>query len=608
MSTEPRLSITVPFHSGETVLSFLSRLAAANFAPSAQQFCVHMGISRTRLIQDDEEEVSKLLALAGLSQLPHGHVRVTRDDRYRYFNGETAPKYNFHRYRFRYCPHCIAEDRRDRPGPLAARAFGRSIWQLLYIKNCPDHNVALIDASASNLDGTHEIVQMIEAATKEPCFPYAKPAKFTGFERYVRDRVACNDRDPLWLDRFPLHVAASYCFVVGATITHGKMYHRDEIAEQALSCAQAGFEFSFGGEAALRQLLVELHKDFWEGRSAAGGRVLYGRVYDWLMQERYDGGSDELREIVREIALSHIPFDPGTVIFTPVTDRRFHTIKSASKEFGFHPVTMRKLAEAAGLIDQTANAVSDWRVVMPADDAERVMSEASGYLTDGEACAYINAERTLWNTITRRGYIKRAIASSRELRIGPMFSKHDLDELLSRMQAHVTSNLENVDRLCSFSETAHRVNCKFAEILDVLLAGKLATVKLDPSASGINAFRFDSTEIASHTTLPAMSGLSTVKAAKYVAVNVKVLPRLADCGVIASEFATNPVKRCRQRVFKTEALDEFSETYRSLHQLAAEQGKAIRVIKRDLDLAGVLPAFDRLEVGATFYRKSDLPT
>ncbi|WEZ83416.1 TniQ family protein [Rhizobium sp. 32-5/1] len=198
-----RLSITVPFHSGETVLSFLSRLATANFAPSAQQFCVHMGICRAKLIQDDEEEVAKLLALAGLSQLPEGHVRVTRDDQFRYFNGETVPKYNFHRYRFRYCPHCVADDRRNNPGPLAARAFGRSIWQLLYIKNCPDHDVALVDAPSSVLDGTYEIVQMIEAATKEPFFPYATPATFTGFERYIRDRVSRQQRSPIWLDRFP---------------------------------------------------------------------------------------------------------------------------------------------------------------------------------------------------------------------------------------------------------------------------------------------------------------------------------------------------------------------------------------------------------------------
>ncbi|WP_312414178.1 TniQ family protein [Shinella sp.] len=608
MSLGPRLSITVTFHSGETVLSFLSRLAGANFAPSAQQFCVHMGISRSKLIQDDEEEIAKLLALAGLSKLPDGHVRVTRDDQFRYFNGEAVPKYNFHRYRFRYCPHCIVDDRRNRPGPLAARAFGRSIWQLLYIKNCPDHDVALVDAPASDLDGTYEIVHMIEAATREPSFLYATPATFTGFERYIRDRVIRQKRSPLWLDRFPLHVAASYCIVVGATITHGKMYRRDNFAEQALSCAEAGFKFSFGGEAALRQHLVELHKDFWEGRSAAGGRVLYGRVYDWLMQERYDNGSDELRQIVREVALSHIPFDPGTVIFTPVTDRRFHTIKSASKQYGFHPVTTRKFAEAAGLIDQTANSISDWRVVMPVEDVDRVMSEVRGYLTDGEARAYLNAERTLWSTITRRGYVKRAIEGSRELRLGPMFSKFDLDDLLSRMQAHVTSNFEDGDHLSSFSETAHRASCKFSEILDLLFAGKLTTVKLDPSTSGISAFRLDPTEVASHTTLPPMPGLSAVEAARYVVLNIKVFTRLANCGVIGSDQAINPVKRCRQRVFSTATLDAFSESYRSLHQLASEQLKAIRVIKRDLDLANVEPAFTRLEVGATFYRKSDLPT
>ncbi|WP_436039147.1 hypothetical protein [Rhizobium sp. LjRoot98] len=243
----------------------------------------------------------------------------------------------------------------------------------------------------------------------------------------------------------------------------------------------------------------------------------------------------------------------GHYIFTPVTDRRFHTIKSASKQYGFHPVTTRKFAEAAGLIDQTANSISDWRVVMPVEDVDRVMSEARGYLTDGEARAYLNAERTLWSTITRRGYVKRAIEGSRELRLGPMFSKFDLDDLLSRMQAHVTSNFEDGDHLSSFSETAHRASCKFSEILDLLFAGKLTTVKLDPSTSGISAFRLDPTEVASHTTLPPMPGLSAVEAARYVVLNIKVFTRLANCGVIGSEQAINPVKRCRQRVFSRNA-------------------------------------------------------
>ena len=449
---------------------------------------------------------------------------------------------------------------------------------------------------------------MIEAATREPSFPYAAPATFSGVEGYIRDRVIRQQHNPVWLDRFPLHVAASYCFVVGATITHGKMYQRDNFAEQTLSCTETGFKFSLGGEAAFRRLLIELHKDFWEGRSAAGGRVLYGRIYDWLMQERYDNGFNELRQIVRDVALSHIPFDPGTVLFTPVSDRRFHTIKSASKQYGFHPITTRKFAEAAGLIDQTANSISDWRVVMPVEDVDKVMSEAKDYLTDGKARVYLNAERTLWNTITKRGYIKTAIEGGREFGLGPMFSKTDLDDLLSRMKFHVTAQLEDGDHLRSFSDTAHKLSCKFSEILDLLLAGKLTVVKLDPSTSGLGAFRFDPTEVASHTALPPMPGLSLVAAAKYLALTTKVFAALANSGVIASEQSINPVKRCRQRVFRTDVLDAFASSYRSLHNHAVAKGKGIRTVKRDLDLAGVEPAFKGFDIGATFYRISDLPT
>jgi hypothetical protein len=61
-------------------------------------------------------------------------------------------------------------------------------------------------------------------------------------------------------------------------------------------------------------------------------------------------------------------------------------------------------------------------------------------------------------------------------------------------------------------------------------------------------------------------------------------------------------------IVPTEEIERFEAEFVTLFAMAKQQGRYFRVVKKELEAAGVKPAFERDEVGATFYRARRLPT
>jgi len=86
----------------------------------------------------------------------------------------------------------------------------------------------------------------------------------------------------------------------------------------------------------------------------------------------------------------------------------------------------------------------------------------------------------------------------------------------------------------------------------------------------------------------------------------RVVRRLIAGGHLKTVTVTNPINRCPIVVVPAEQVEQFERTYVSLFMLAKQWGKHFRLVKKHLEAAGVQPALDPDEVGATFYRRSRL--
>lgn len=601
------LETTVSFHEGETIMSFMSRLAHANYV-DLREFSNDMGLNLQKIVKGDDLELERLAALSAMNQFPPDHV-VKRDEYFHHINGDILSRACFLRARLRYCPHCIADDVVRGSGHPKTRPYMRLNWAVTFIRVCEHHNVMLREIEPSRMDG-HDIVPMIEAELARPDFRIeATVSPTTPFERYVTDRLWGRCERLGWLDQLPLYAAGKMCETVGATILHGKTFLLTDIDEPGLrDCAQAGFEVLIEGEEAFREFLRALLNDFWKTNGPARAKKLYGRLYERLAHETEDAAYDSVREIMREEALNAIPFGVGEDLFGPNPERRLHSIHSAAAEFKVNRKTLQKWAVAAGIVPIEALNLSPDRVTV---DSKSIADLAKRYSTRmfwNQAVRYLDIPQTFGRTLFWEGYIPLGVEIVvAETGVNPFYLQTDIDAFVERLKRCITLPFDSAAKTSTFTQTIKRANCSFREIIELLLDGALLKVTLDPAARGLAAFRFDLDEVKSFTRLPDHGGLSVSAAAATLRISDQVLKKLIAHKVIDCEEARNPVTRNIQTIVTTTAIEKFNAEYIALSRYAAQRGKHIRVAYAELTKLGIAPTPPREAVRQIFYRRCELP-
>ncbi|MEB2845982.1 TniQ family protein [Endobacterium cereale] len=604
-----KLAITVPFHLDETVPSFASRLASANFADRVHDFLWLTGINSQDLYDGKVAAVEALMELGGISPDKFSNRHVVRDGHFLDLNGERLSKHLFNRGCRKYCYQCVVEDLQCDGGAIDERPYDRLHWNVSFIRTCVRHGLPFTKVDRFTSASKDDVVNILKCERQSSNF--AKPPRVqahTEFEKYIEGRVWGRRKSSDWIDTLPLYVAGRLCETVGATITKGRRFVSAELNDSDWHvAAQSGFEILQSGEDSFRAFLESMHSAFFEKRSDFGGRAVYGRLYERLAHETHDPAYDAIRDIIRDVALSNLPLGPGDELFGPVRERQLHSVHSGAKAYGVHPKTLRKELAKSGVIDVHQSDLTDERVLVSAT----VMAKVAGHLKHkshkAEAMSFLNADRGTWMALIRCGRVVTAHPNDNAERQIPVYDLNKLGRLLAFLEGLATSKYNRISVSYSFSTVASRAKCSIDEVIELMFAGKLSKCSLAPNERGLEAFRFDLNEIKNLTRLPHHGGRSLAEAAADLRIGTKPLAKLIALGHIVTETAKNPDNRCRQTIIRANALSEFSEKYISLFQLRRNTGIDPRRLKRKLLELGVAPAIFEEEVGATFYLCSALP-
>jgi hypothetical protein len=106
---------------------------------------------------------------------------------------------------------------------------------------------------------------------------------------------------------------------------------------------------------------------------------------------------------------------------------------------------------------------------------------------------------------------------------------------------------------------------------------------------------------------PDHGGLTGLQIKDKLSTTAKVAAALIKHGHLKSITVVNPIDRCPTVVVPAEEVERFEREYVSLFALAKQQGRHHMAVKNELEAAGMKPAMDLRKIGATFYRKSELP-
>jgi len=603
-----RLATTIPFHDDETLASFCSRTAAAHGIQTAKSFCLHMGFRFQSIIDGDEEAITELADLTGHDAAFLRSRSLRKDDGRIWLGNEELSKFEFIRTRVRYCPHCLEEDRSERPGPVEARGYGRVTWTLTSVRTCQRHGVFLTEGAVRARTAImNDFVAMVrEAGSSNPgSFPGRAPG--SRYEEYLRNRVCDRNRTDIWLDSLPLQVALRLPEVIGGMIHHGRDFKFEALdIGQAVEAAESGFEVLAAGEQSFVEFLKSHHEQALAAGGDLGGSKLYGRLYELLAHATHDPNYDAIRKIMKDTAINHTPLGPGAKMFGPIERRRWHSVNSAMVASGLHFVRLKKLLLAKGLIAKADFDRSPNSIMVDAEVMEAFIARIITATGAGETASLLNIPRHEFDAILSSGYLEPFIPWTPETQTLPVFDRETVEDFVSTCLGKATIPFDGSGSMLRIPKIAKRSMCTLETVYRLLLQGALERVTVDPGARGLASLRLDLREVRKKIKLSDHGGISSRAASRSIGVSDLVLMALIRTGHIKAGEVTGRAPSRLRTVIAPEEIQAFKKRYISLYWLANHSGVQIMKLKTRLREAGVAQAITNAEVGSTFYFREDV--
>lgn len=127
------------------------------------------------------------------------------------------------------------------------------------------------------------------------------------------------------------------------------------------------------------------------------------------------------------------------------------------------------------------------------------------------------------------------------------------------------------------------------------------------SERGYMSLLLDLEEVRALVRGPDHGGLTGIAISDRLRVAARVSAALIKYRHLKSITVINPINRCPTVVVPVREVERFEREFVSLFALARQQGRHFMVVKKELQDAAVEPVFNPRKIGATFYRKRDLP-
>jgi len=605
-----RLYPTLPLIEDEGPVSFLSRLALLHGFQRARVFASQLGLHSQRLADGDTAALASLSELSGASLIDLSRAAITKVGRDYRIRGQSLAKKDSHRAHLIVCPRCIAEDlgsHRD-----GWRTGMRFQWQLEPLRYCHTHNVLLkkfaykprcqlFDHASALQPELGEVLAAADSGRTRPASP---------LEEYLTARLDGACASP-WLDSLPWYAAAKTSEMLGALLIDGsEALISHYTAEQLIDAGSAGFEVASRGSAAIYDALdgVRASVDAREATKNPHFGIWFGSFFKWIKLLTDDGVYDPLRDIMLDIARANIALGPEDLFFDRqvVGKRKLHSLSSARAYTGLGSVSLRRKLASAGFIPPDHKKHIESRLLMPATpQLEEFLARARHSLSPPEAARYLNAKSVQLKILVKEGLI-RPFPGQEGVR-NRSYDRRDLDALLREFEEGAELVEDPSYPLLTIPAASRLSNCNAGEIIQALRDGRLPWKGKAAGKKGYEALlvNYDQTrEIlfqASKDALVMPAACQVLNSTRQVMVN------LIQIGAIDATRVTLPRQRTQYTLVSRASIDKFKRDFVSLTELASEHRQWPIHIKKVLRELNVPPAFEKSAIGATFYRRKNVP-
>ncbi len=581
MTVRQPLALTLPQGEAETALSLASRLAVLNGAGRMLDFCTDMGVSWRHLAKGQPAAVRKLAQLADVDANPllHWTPQFQPDRSYR-LGYERAKFTAFLRKSMRVCSACIAEDIRANG---SRGAYHRGYWSVRSLRSCLVHNQVLtpIQSIGENLDRYDFALQIAGFADAPP----APTIKAGSLQTYLMQRLN-GATGPDWPDSLPFHVIAQSAEALGVLLLFGADADRAELTEtEWIQAGRCGFDVFAKGPHALRQKLKSLQDTAWVGRALH--RQTYRVFFQWLRGHRHDDSFAPVIDVVRGFIFDNFPIKIGTDILGGVCKaQKLHSIGTASQKFG---ITRERLGQALifeGLAcRKVAGKATKIAAYLPEPEVRHIISELQNAVPIHHAARFLGLERNLFATLVARSLIPRYVGQHKNA----LFRRADLVAFQQALYPKSPTSRIPVEYRFGFRQLMPRLRCGFADLIELIVSGKVKSVESDPGTIGLHGLALDVREVRSALSVSADIGLSEMDCCDKLHLREGSAKVLIAAKFLKLTKTRRPITKKPIKVISTASIQHFEQKYISLTRLAKEQGRAPGPLSQQLAIADVFP-------------------
>ncbi|MGO4567803.1 TniQ family protein [Rhizobium sp. 2YAF20] len=484
----PRLPVTVEFHGDETPLSFLSRVAKSNGFQSTVEFCEVVGLDKLKVRSGDERTLLELEAWTGVSASRLARFAIG-PGRMLSFSGQALRRHQMFTVGMRFCPACVADDVNDAAGRKNARPHLRASHILKVVVDCPAHGLPLQyrpyeiefgdDLAGDKID--------IDEPSGSRLVRIPHPAN-----AYFASRI-CGPSGSDFLDTIPAYLAVELCEVLGEFDCRACCPTPPSIPAHDLDCENLffrGFDIAKNGLPAISNFLSDhVRTAIRQGRKIRG---IYSPAWRWLRGEIENPHYGPLIDFFRSHALAHIPISSGEPFYTPGTTRRFHTVRSASKEFDISESQVISLLEQSGELIDANSAIGSQLVdqellwsLLPVDQR---------LLTAVEAASYIGCTVKQVEILVKNGMLKCLARGLRSRNGRGRFTEPEVLSFLKRLLLNTSKTTHTPDMINVF--TATRVcSIPFVDVVNLVFHGRLRRIACASGTDNLASLLVDPMEI-----------------------------------------------------------------------------------------------------------------
>ncbi|WP_165402030.1 TniQ family protein [Rhizobium leguminosarum] len=583
-----RLSRTVVVHEDEHAMSVVARLAASR-DQRLDDFCRHLGIDLRGVAGGRDEALRELAYLANVDISALKRRSLIRHDGFLAMGDERMLPINFGYYPARYCPHCLAEDRAHGSGPLKSRPYGRLSWLVSFVSSCPIHEVGLLVAKVKGLElhwiGSEFSLDELDASTDRKMAPRAE---YTEFERYVCSRMAGGRKsEDSFLDELPLHVAGSLCELVGAVLTHGRVYGK--AGDNFAAMRQLGFGTLHRSGTPLKEFFRELAVERRSKNKVSTARTLHRHVYRLLKAGMKHPDFDGVREIFREASIEELPLGPGDNVFGPIEARRFHSLWTAYREFGISPSYLGKMLEEDGIISNYDPRLPACATIVPEHIMISFIERKRNPFDSLKAREYLGVTHAVFERLLALKLLAPLSHSSKRRAAEPLYDSQDTKSLLLRLRGDATST-PAPDAFVDILEVRAAAGCTLEEVLDLLTSRALSRVHFDESKRGLLSILVDPREVREIVEKRSPNIVPVEFAHPNLGpIAIRDIWRLVDAGHLTNMDVPHHINGKPWSVLTAWSVELFEERYASLDKLAARLLTDARLLRRELEAEGVAP-------------------